>query len=81
MIWKGIALWYATKNNDKLWFVALLILNTVGLVEIVYLFFIAKNRLTPAKIQESLKTINILKIKGLSTHRPTKIAKLNNKKG
>jgi len=37
LFWKGLALWSAAKRNDKSWFVVLLILNTVGLVEIVYL--------------------------------------------
>ena len=40
--WKGYALWTAAKHNQKIWFVVLLILNTVGILEIFYIFKIAK---------------------------------------
>lgn len=34
---KGYALWHAAKNGQKEWFVAILILNTVGILELIYL--------------------------------------------
>ena len=40
--WKGYALWRAARRDEKWWFVALLIINTVGILEIIYLFFILK---------------------------------------
>lgn len=40
--WKLYAAWTACKHNHKKWFVALIILNTVGILEIFYLFRIAK---------------------------------------
>ncbi|MDP2638368.1 MAG: DUF5652 family protein [Candidatus Levybacteria bacterium] len=43
--WKGLALWNAAKNNQRNWFIAILIINTVGILEIVYLFRFAKKRL------------------------------------
>ena len=42
LTWKGLALWRAARNSDKAWFVALLILNTIGLLEIFYLFVFSK---------------------------------------
>jgi len=39
---KGVALWRAAKNNHKWWFVALLILNTLGLLELLYIFVFSK---------------------------------------
>jgi hypothetical protein len=36
-VWKGIALWRAGRNEQKGWFVVLVILNTLGILEIVYL--------------------------------------------
>jgi hypothetical protein len=41
-IWKGFALWRAARNNSKPWFVALFIVNTLGILEILYLFVIGK---------------------------------------
>jgi methionyl-tRNA synthetase len=45
LFWKALALWHAAKNNSKLWFIALLFINTLGILEIVYLYFIAKVKL------------------------------------
>ncbi len=39
---KGYALWFAAKRDDKGWFVALLILNTAGILELIYLIFIVR---------------------------------------
>jgi len=39
LCWKGVALWVASKNNQKYWFVAILVLNTVGVLPIVYLLY------------------------------------------
>lgn len=55
LLWKGAALWTATKNNEKYWFVALLILNTVGILEIIYLFIFAKKKLKVQDILPGLK--------------------------
>lgn len=38
--WKGIALWYAAKRDEKWWFIAMLVINTVGILEICYLIFV-----------------------------------------
>ncbi len=37
LAWKGIALWYAAKHRQKKWFVVMLVINTVGILEILYL--------------------------------------------
>jgi len=42
IVWKGIALWKAARNNDKTWFILLLILNTVGILEIFYIYIFTK---------------------------------------
>lgn len=36
--WKGYALWRAAGRRDKWWFVVMLIANTVGILEILYIF-------------------------------------------
>ncbi len=42
MVWKGLALWKAAGKKDKIWFIALLVLNTLGLVEILYFFIFSQ---------------------------------------
>jgi predicted membrane channel-forming protein YqfA (hemolysin III family) len=44
IIWKGIALWYAARNKQLVWYIVLLIVNTVGILEIVYLVFFKKDK-------------------------------------
>lgn len=44
LILKGIALWKAGRNNQKYWFIALLIINSVGLLPIIYLLFFQVKR-------------------------------------
>jgi len=39
-ILKGMALWHAARRSEIGWFVALLVINTMGILELVYLFFI-----------------------------------------
>lgn len=38
LAWKGWALWRAARRGSTAWFVALLIVNTLGILEILYLF-------------------------------------------
>jgi len=51
--WKGYALWTASKNHNKRWFIALLILNTFAILDIFYIFYIAKK--TPQDLKHLFK--------------------------
>jgi len=42
IIWKGFALWRAAELRQKYWFIAMLVINTLGILEIVYLFIVAR---------------------------------------
>lgn len=44
IIWKGLALWKASKKSQKYWFVALLVINTMGLLEISYIYYFSKRK-------------------------------------
>ena len=51
--WKGIALWKAAHLNQKNWFIVLFLLNTLGILDIIYIFLIARKKektITPAQI-------------------------------
>ncbi|OHA90020.1 MAG: hypothetical protein A3A31_03210 [Candidatus Zambryskibacteria bacterium RIFCSPLOWO2_01_FULL_48_25] len=43
LVWKGLALWRSAELRQKYWFIALLIVNSLGILEIIYLFLVAKN--------------------------------------
>lgn len=42
IIWKGIALWHSARNKQLIWYIAILIVNTLGILEIIYLSFFKK---------------------------------------
>ena len=44
IIVKGIALWHSARSKQLAWYIALLIVNTVGILEILYLFFFRKRK-------------------------------------
>ncbi len=37
---KGYALWTSAKRDEVPWFIALLLINSMGILELIYLFFI-----------------------------------------
>lgn len=45
LFWKGLALWKAARNDERYWYIALLVINTVGILELLYLFVFAKQKL------------------------------------
>ncbi len=42
LFWKGWALWRAAKNDAQVWFIVLLVVNTLGILDILYLFVFGK---------------------------------------
>ncbi len=42
LVWKGLALWKSAGLRQKYWFVAILLINTLGILEIIYLFVVAR---------------------------------------
>ncbi|HSX18700.1 MAG TPA: DUF5652 family protein [Candidatus Saccharimonadales bacterium] len=54
LAWKGFALYQAAKREQKMWFIALLVVNTAGILEIFYLFFVAKVKVDIKKLFNSI---------------------------
>lgn len=44
LIWKGAGLWVASRSNQKGWFIAILIINSIGILEAIYLFAVKKGK-------------------------------------
>jgi len=40
--WKGWALWRAARNEAKVWYIVLLLVNTLGILEILYIFIFSQ---------------------------------------
>jgi hypothetical protein len=48
LVWKGIALWKAGRNGHLVWFICILIFNTLGILPIIYVFFFSQPKPTPS---------------------------------
>lgn len=58
IVLKGLALWHASKRDEKWWFIAMLVLNTAGILELVYLIFFAKvkwDQIIPSKTTNEIQ--------------------------
>lgn len=55
IIWKGWALWRSATKRQLIWFVILLLFNTMGFLEIAYIFFLNKWDLDQGKLLSFLE--------------------------
>ncbi len=51
--WKAYSLWVSAKRGDKLWFFLMIIFNTFAVLEIIYIFYVAKK--TPKEVLQMVK--------------------------
>jgi methionyl-tRNA synthetase len=51
LLWKCYSAWLAGKHNHKKWFVALIVLNTVGILDMIYIFGYLKKK--PADVKKA----------------------------
>lgn len=47
LIWKGFALWQAAQKKQNGWFIALIIINSVGILPIIYLLINRESKTQP----------------------------------
>jgi len=52
--WKAASLWRAVKNDSKPWFAALLLSNTMGVLDGIYLFVVDRRRREDELFEEEL---------------------------
>lgn len=43
LVWKGLALWRSARLGQRKWFIALLVVNTLGILEIIYLLLVSRD--------------------------------------
>lgn len=53
LFWKGYSAWTAARNGHKKWFIALVILNTLSILDIFYVFYVAHKK--PEDIINAIK--------------------------
>ncbi|OGG92633.1 hypothetical protein A2609_02125 [Candidatus Kaiserbacteria bacterium RIFOXYD1_FULL_47_14] len=47
IVLKGYALWHSARNSQKWWFIILLVINTMGILEIIYLIWFRTKTKSP----------------------------------
>lgn len=50
--WKGWALWRAARNGQRIWFFVLMLVHTLGILEMVYLAFWSGLRFGSGKMKK-----------------------------
>ena len=65
LIWKGFALWKAVNKKSVSWFIVFLIFNTVGILEILYIFVFSKINIKKKSEKNNVNNVtkNVLKKK------------------
>ena len=53
IFWKGLALWHSARRGETVWFIILLVVNTAGILELIYLFLVKK--IKPADLFTDMK--------------------------
>ena len=56
MVWKMIALWKAARNNDLAWFILIGVVNSVGIIPIIYIL-LRKNKYTAMQSRKRYKGV------------------------
>ena len=54
VIWKGIGLWFSAKSKQRGWFIAILLLNTLGILPMIYLIWFKPSK---KKVEEVKKRV------------------------
>ncbi|WP_249776563.1 DUF5652 family protein [Leifsonia sp. C5G2] len=54
LAWKGASLWRAARNGSKPWFVTLLLSNTLGALDAIYLFAVDRPHRSEHRVEEAI---------------------------
>lgn len=54
-IWKLLALWKSARNNHLAWFIVMAIVNTMGILPILYIFVFSKLKYKSTKPKKAKK--------------------------
>lgn len=55
LLWKGIALWRAARNGHSVWYLFILLFNTLGLLPIIYIAFFSNYKRNKRKFKPKKK--------------------------
>lgn len=53
LVWKGLAMWKSARLSHPIWFIVFLLVQSVGILEILYIFLFSKFSLTEREKSKS----------------------------
>lgn len=53
LILKGFALWKSARKGQSIWFVALLLVNSMGILPLIYILFNQDQKEAPKKVKKT----------------------------
>ena len=53
--WKLAALWKSARKGSIVWFIVLALVNTVGILEILYIFVFSEMNMKPSRVQRKMR--------------------------
>jgi hypothetical protein len=54
VVWKMIALWKSARKGHIIWFIAIAFINTIGILEILYVFVFSKLGVVKHKVVKKI---------------------------
>lgn len=57
LVWKGFGLWHSAQNKQSGWFIAMLLLNTVGILPIIYLLGFKPKQKREASLKQATRSV------------------------
>ncbi len=49
LVWKAFGMWRAARRGNSVWFILMLVFNTVGILPIIYLLLTRTSKAKPAR--------------------------------
>jgi len=49
LVWKAFSLWKSARKNQPVWFIVLLLVNTLGILEMLYIYIFSEMKIDDKK--------------------------------
>ena len=63
LVWEGLALWQSARHQQKKWFIVMFVVNTLGLLPIIYLLWFRPRQTQRGERKVSVRAVEKKKLK------------------
>lgn len=63
LFWKITALWKSARNNQFVWFIVFMFVNTIGILEILYIYVFSKMKKEKKPVKKKVSKKKVIKKK------------------